>query len=239
MTTAVHYIVPVTLQRSTSMRSVPSSPREQSSHAPALHFDIFPPLPAAYPSAYVNSQQQLQQQPQQYAYDDEAVPYSNRLRKSISFSSTPKSEEGRKKEKSIPRHSDQDWNGGSHRPRSASVSRHQQDHHSIQATFDDYNASKIDSISSIENIQGTIFLTSEQPHPLRPSQSATKDEISNKSLYNPISYAIFSQGIFNQGGIGMIPTPLTREIFSFVERVDAFGAKMQRYVAIDDISWTV
>jgi hypothetical protein len=54
-------------------------------------------------------------------------------------------------------------------------------------------------------------------------------DISSQSAYIPLSYAVYAQSLFNYGGIGGIPTPLTREILSFVERVDAFGAKMQRY----------
>lgn len=51
-----------------------------------------------------------------------------------------------------------------------------------------------------------------------------------ESAYIPPSYAAYAQSMFNYGGISGIPTPLTREILSFVERVDDFGAKMQKYV---------
>jgi hypothetical protein len=55
-------------------------------------------------------------------------------------------------------------------------------------------------------------------------------DISSQSAYTPLSYAAYAQNMFNYGGIGGIPTPLTREILSFVERVDSYGAKMQRLV---------
>ena len=64
------------------------------------------------------------------------------------------------------------------------------------------------------------------------SQRSSEDygiaDISSQSAYTPLSYAAYAQNMFNYGGIGGIPTPLTREILSFVERVDAVGAKMQR-----------
>ena len=266
---------------SLSMRSVPNSPpllpSNVSSPLPLQDsLDLFPPLPAVYPASYINTppqqhrhQQQQQQQQQQHAHDDEAISYSNRLRKSIDLMSRQQQHNETaagvlsKRERqgtgqSLPPHpSPTPTTSVAHRPRSASVSR--KPLHSLPVTVATTTLGTRSpatttcpppvppvhvsegNTQNLSHCQSSVPPQDEKPEdntkkhfPRSLSDAKEKDigiiSLQTESAYIPQSYAAYAQSMFNYGGISGIPTPLTREILSFVERVDDFGAKMQKYV---------
>jgi hypothetical protein len=263
------------------MRSVPNSPPVRPSTSPPLedNLDLFPPLPAAYPASYINTpiqvQVQVQVQPAQqqlHAHDDEAILYSNRLRKNIDLASqhsrlehtTALQEDFQGSVQSLKQYQSPVASAKVYRPRSASVSQKQpvavptrqglssssstnnlhqhfkEGHYKLGLTRRHSDAKESNNEAPPPPAKSEGDSTGDPATPRRICNDDLKkclqqrglvgyDDVSSQSAYTPLSYAAYAQSMYNHGGVGGIPTPLTREILSFVESVDAFGAKMQRW----------
>jgi len=284
--------------RGLSMRSVPNSPPMLPNNSLPLqdNMDIFPTLPTAYPTSYLNSAVISPSTPtpqqHQYAHDDEAITYSNRLLLPRQPSeATPhnqyrdlESVDGKDFQNQQPPPTPNTSPVPMYRPRSASVSRKppiassmsrqapvsmgrlrtSTSSHNFRQLFEgiqlppsrkrSYDSDEMEFIFESDDVNSNVDKTGSRvcpvltSSPLPPRRKnideniagsrnvllrTASDEIdvmadiSNQSAYTPLSYAAYAQNMFNYGGIGGIPTPLTREILSFVDRVDAVGAKMQ------------